>query len=278
MTEKRKLWKKFEDLLKKTIPDYILEILIQSGFDNAFSISELCEEDIKIIEEFVDKNLKHLIENSGVYKTSERFVFLPGHKKLILSLPNQLKNCKENSANKVEKCDKTSGTEKLNLTSEQVNTGEEIELLNESELNDLKKKLLSKITKTAQGIGLKPFTENEVLSSLDVYINHSRALNNKPSYKCSVKCTECEKSVPCTWNGYWQTANLEKHLKSHTKSLAKSIESSSKSKSTNTNTHHLANIDQSENDLNKSNDNNNSSEQTNSAHNKEKELDTLLGL
>lgn len=271
MTKKRKVWKKFEDFLKKTIPDYILSILIQTGLDNTFSISELCEKDIKIIEEFVDTNLKHLIEDSGVYKISEKFVFLPGHKKLILSLPNQLKVF--NDKIKVKICDKPPGIENIGVTTD------EVELLTESELNDLKKKLLSKLTASAQSIGLKQFTEEELVSSLNAYINHSRSLNSKPSYRCSVKCTECEKIVPCTWNGYWQTGNLETHLKNHIKSI-ESTKQLSPSINANTSTHGLgpAHSVQSENNNNKNNRLEGINQSDCNNFDKEKELNNVLGL
>lgn len=210
MTEKKNLvfWAKFEKFLKNSIPDCIVKILIESGFDNEISISELCNDDIKIIEEFVESNLKHSIENSGIYNLNEKFVFLPGHRKLILSLPKRLKEFENNKKKRKEK----SETEQENVINE------EIELLTQSEINDLKDKLLSKLTKSAKNYGLKEFTEEEVLSSIDVYINHSNnKTHQKPSYKCIIKCIECEKQVPCTWNGYWQIGNLDKHLKNHMK-------------------------------------------------------------
>lgn len=213
MTENKNLvfWSKFEKFVRNSIPDYIVKVLIETGFDNAISISELNNDDIKIIEEFVETNLKHIVEKSGIYDLKEKFVFLPGHRKLILSLPKRLEEFENNKKKRKGK----SETEQENVTTE------EIELLTESEINDLKDKLLSKLTKSAKNYGLKEFTEEEVHSSIDVYINHSLVPKNKthqkPSYKCLIKCIECEKEIPCTWNGYWQIGNLDKHLKNHMK-------------------------------------------------------------
>lgn len=267
MPRKRKVcfWVEFESFLKKSFPEYIIKILYATGYDNEIAISALCNEDIKIIEEFVDSNLKHLIENLDIYNSSEKFIFLPGHKKLVLSLPKQLKEFENNKKEKVEK----SETEQLAVTDE------EIELLSETEIVDLKKKLLSKLTTSAENIGLQKFTENEFLSSVDAYVSHSLVKNKKPTYKCLIKCIKCEKRIPCTWNGYWQIGNFEKHLKIH----MKTDDSSEQLLSSNSNsdTHSAEN----KNSKNENNNKNNSSKEMNSNYNNDradKELDEVLGL
>lgn len=209
MIENGKIWKKFLNFLTKSIPKYIIEILIQSGYDNTISISDLQKEDIEIIENYVDRKLKHLIVNSKVYEADEKFVFLPGHEKLILALPKVLKTFEN----------------KKKRTNEII--GEEVTIFSEEELLDLKEKLLAKLNLRGKNFGLKLFTENEIVSTIDLYLSHSRSLgnnkhSNKPSYKCSVKCPECEKITPCTYNGYWQIGNIEYHLKTHKKSATKS--------------------------------------------------------
>lgn len=260
-------WKKFEIFLKKSIPEYIIKILAQTGYDNTVSISEICEEDVKTIEEFVDAKLKHIVEASGVYKIYEKFAFLPGHKKLILSLPNQLKLFENIKKRKVEEAT------------------EEVELLNQEEIDSLTAKLLSKLSKTAGNIGLNSFTENEVKSTIDVYINHSRSLNEKPSYKCSIKCSECDKIIPCTWNGYWQTGNLDKHLKIHIKKDESPNQQSSSTSSDNTNIRttatpiqlHIQKVNVSNDNSNIGNNCNHLKENFNSDDN-QNDLDNVLGI
>lgn len=178
--------------------------MIASGYDNAISVSEICENEVKVIEEFVNGNLKDLIEKSGTYKADGAFKFLPGHRKLLFSLPDKVKEFQNRKEKKIPENGEPAT--------------EELELLTEIELNGLKNELFVKLNTTAKDFGLHTeFTEEELVTAIDPYISHARKTTNKATYKCSVKCTSCEKITPCTWNGRWQASNLEKHLKTHKK-------------------------------------------------------------
>lgn len=137
---------------------------------------------------------------------------MPGHKKLLISLPDKLHSFKN------KKCRKNFFSTPRNVSQE--NLLEEaredvVELLTDDEISALKDKLVTKINFRAQLIGIKElFTRNNIVSEIETYISHSR-YQNKLAYKCSVKCVLCEMFKPCTHVTYWQISNLEKHLREH---------------------------------------------------------------
>lgn len=63
----------------------ILNILLSTGYDNAISLSDLTEQDIRDIEAHVTAN-PDIIADSYQYNTETPFVFLPGHQKTLFSL------------------------------------------------------------------------------------------------------------------------------------------------------------------------------------------------
>lgn len=81
-----RFWGKFQSFVGASIPEILVKILISAGYDNALSISDLNECDIDILQPHVQDKLKDLLSQSNVYKDSEQFVFLPGHKKTLFSL------------------------------------------------------------------------------------------------------------------------------------------------------------------------------------------------
>lgn len=116
--------------------------------------------------------------------------------------------------NSTEQQTKTNSTEQQTETTTEEHI-EEIELLSESEICELKFNSLIKLNKAVQSIDSdRKYTDQHIVSPIDVYISHSRGINSRPTYKCLVKYICCEKIVPCTFNKHWQTSNLDQHSKS----------------------------------------------------------------
>lgn len=85
-------WSKVEALTGDTIPTCVKKILIASGYDTIFSVKNIDSEKIVEIENHVNVYARDLIQNFDCchhefYKGLNEFKFLPGHKDLILSLP-----------------------------------------------------------------------------------------------------------------------------------------------------------------------------------------------
>lgn len=198
--KENRFWNQFQAFFN-SIPESIVKILIASGYDNAISISELCEDEIKIIETYANNNLKHLIEETETYKTHGQFQFLPGHKKLLYALPIRVAEYHNRKSKKPIENQPNTATD-------------EVELLTPEELNKLKNGLIGKLNTNIKDIDVQ-FTEQSLTTGIDAYISHGRKTGNNATYKCIVSCVLCEKKISCTWNKRWQTSNLEKHVKSH---------------------------------------------------------------
>lgn len=77
-------WNSFNSFLGGNIPNIIVKILEASGYENTTSLIGMNDKEIIEIQNFVRKNLRSLVEKSPQYSTYSPFIFLPGHKKLLL--------------------------------------------------------------------------------------------------------------------------------------------------------------------------------------------------
>lgn len=69
-----------------------------SGFENESSLKSIHSEIIADIENYANEN-PAILENTA-YKNISKFKFKPGHKLLLLQLPNQIKILRESQTNK----------------------------------------------------------------------------------------------------------------------------------------------------------------------------------
>lgn len=76
-------WKDFECFVGQDIPCAVVQILKSTGYDNSAALAGIDDKEIKSIEEYVNKNLQSLAEK---YTTVKPFAFLPGHRKLLITL------------------------------------------------------------------------------------------------------------------------------------------------------------------------------------------------
>lgn len=190
-----------------TVPELIVKILVSAGYDNAISIAAFDESDLTIVQDYANKNLKELVKQFEVYSSIEEFEFLPGHKKLLFSLANKAKDYLDQKSKKKDIKNNSEETESSVVEKTQ---------LKDEEKSVLKTKLLSKINKFVRKVRLEAvYTENELNNEIEPYNGQSRTSTKKLPLRCAVKCILCELSISCTFNGYWQIGNLEKHIQKH---------------------------------------------------------------
>lgn len=85
-------WDDFQLFLDEKIPRIVIDILISTGYDSAFSLADINSEQVDEIEQFANQKLKSMLNDSELYSRSDVFSFLPGHRKLIIALGKQVQN------------------------------------------------------------------------------------------------------------------------------------------------------------------------------------------
>lgn len=78
-------WSKYEYRLRDHIPDCLIRLLKQGGYDNMFSIKLLNHELIDQLEVFANER-----------SPGTNFKILPGHRAALLALPKLVEQCEKN--------------------------------------------------------------------------------------------------------------------------------------------------------------------------------------
>lgn len=115
-------WKDYQKFLGKKIPNVIIDILIANGYDNSLSLCGMSMNEISSIEKFTDEKLRYLLDKSQQYSTTKPFVFLPGHKKLLLILGEKAKEYESTGGSCVPNRDSFDLTQATTMMQELVNT------------------------------------------------------------------------------------------------------------------------------------------------------------
>lgn len=165
-------------------------LLIAAGYDINSSLENLNASKIQEMEEFLDGN--ELIGKleccySTEYKAMIKFRFLPGHKAIILAIPNMLRSKKSS-----------------------VLTDQELK-------SDLIKKLMSSMGMYARKVGIS--MPNDMLSESNICDFH-RPNEKDFVCQCRFSCPFCHKSFQLEYKTFWRSSNAWKHLKCHLDSNA----------------------------------------------------------
>lgn len=86
-------WSKFEEIIGETLPICLKKILNLAAYDNINSLKCLDKERISEIEQYVSDYGLSVIDkldccHSDKYKNKKQFKFLPGHRSILLTIPN----------------------------------------------------------------------------------------------------------------------------------------------------------------------------------------------
>lgn len=203
MQSKKTVFDALEKLMGEAFTDNIPEILTTVGFDTKTALKSMNNQCITSIENFVNQNKSHFQDTlkGTKYENAENFKFLPGHCALILSLPQYVEalSSKNRRGKKRKHCETLDHPQSNNADHPDAdiinNIDDSVKILLINKINNyaMKKKLNIKID------------DNSILNF--------RHENN--SYKCSVQCSVCEKTVPCQYVKHWVCGNFETHIKKH---------------------------------------------------------------
>lgn len=226
----------FQTYLKNIIPDIILNILKNTGYDTPIAIESIDDNVIQLVEEYIEQQrnkntaIAKLLKNS-IYSEIEPFAFLLGHKALLVGLKNKLAGFEEQqSLKKVtvssSASDNFARNFELDFDSAKENLEENVasiaaqssaQLKGTQELDqELLTRLKSELTKKVNNFASKKkirssFARDSIV--LDIGdIEKTKNTLGKTIYKCYLKCFVCAIRKPCTYTLHWQISNYECHL------------------------------------------------------------------
>lgn len=110
-----------EHFIGYLVPQSLKYLLWRSGYDSMIGVKQISGERIKELEEFIQKNRSELLHNSTfnenfnmlddmcVYQKQTTFQFLPGHKNILLDLPESIQKMQsQNALQNTLHCDNSS--------------------------------------------------------------------------------------------------------------------------------------------------------------------------
>lgn len=247
---------KFQVFLHNQIPDIVLKILRETGYDSPLAVETINSEVIRDLEKYINEN-EHFANffNGSIYSSSKPFSFLPGHKALLLGLKKkcgEFEKCEQVDAeqpkNANQRCQDENERNGIGNNSVNVSADRSSQKQNDSDLSLnirasassnpdspkenqskpsfelIEQKLRAKVSQfiIKKKINCK-FVENEDGSNnIEIDIGHIEKCKNsrgKNIIKCALRCVACEISIPCYYDTHWNISNYEAHLKRyHTKS------------------------------------------------------------
>lgn len=179
-------------------PSCLQLLLNETGYNTIASLNCIDETKILEIENYLTAN--KLIVNkleccfSAEYKSLDEFHFIPGHKSIILSLRDDIKEMKELNAAK---------------------KGAMKHLLSD---NVVFENLLTNLKAVPGKAGFK--RASTIISEKNI-IEFKRVDEGEIAYRCRFCCPVCPKTFGLCYKIFWMSSNATKHLKKHILSTKK---------------------------------------------------------
>lgn len=176
-------------------PGCVVKLLTAAGFDTILSLSGIDEEKIKEIEVFLTSNKQFVNElkccQSEWYKELEHFQFLPGHKAIILALPEKIKEM-------------TTEKSKSKLCLNQNNSAQD---------EELKTHLIKNLIAFSGKAGFQ--LPQQAISEANIHEFERGSDDNVFVAKCRFSCPFCSKNYSVIYKKNWQSSNVTAHLRKH---------------------------------------------------------------
>lgn len=140
---------------------------------------------------------------------TETFVLKPGHRVLILNLPDKFKEYFVFE----KKTEETNNTEEIPKNTSKKNKSE------------LTIELVEKLEKCLNELGYTFYSDtNSVTDFVGSFDGKNRTQNriSRNIASCRIQCAFCEKKLLCNYEEYWMTSNIKAHFKNDIKKLEQS--------------------------------------------------------
>lgn len=190
-------WEKLEDAhwkkYKETFPECVKKILIHTGFENGASLQNITRLAIEDIESYVNTH-RELLQDldccfSETYGNMIRFEFMPGHIAIINSIPALISTM--NGKPKKKKSEQFVKNQLINLL----------------------RKTLSVAAKIHNRTNVDVWMIND--ENLYEFELNGDETTSDSEYKCRFMCPYCDKTFGLTYNRFWRSSKVTKHLKVH---------------------------------------------------------------
>lgn len=166
-----------------------------AAYDTLNSLKAITTEKIQEIEDYLTQNRSTWFDEldcckSEDYKKQTEFSFLPGHKTIVLMIPEQIKQM--------------SDAKQIATVAKKKKVRDDKELINN---------LISNVVNYMEKNGL--VTAAEIVSANN--IREFKRGNEIEDFvcKCLFACPFCSKVFPLTYKKFWMSSNLTYHLKNH---------------------------------------------------------------
>lgn len=196
------LEKKYKEKYKADFPQCIKDFLIYCGFESRANLQSITETDFSDIEQCINSN-KEVVQNlkcchSVTYKSMTDFIILPGHKRTILTIPAMITDIIEAEKTNPKKASR-----------EQIS----FEEFAKNQLVKLLKKTLINAANTHNRTNVDDSMISEINIDEFCHQDGDNVQNRKAS--CRFSCPYCDKRFRLTYNRFWNSGKITKHIKDH---------------------------------------------------------------
>lgn len=94
MEQFRELISNIEQRFDMKIPEAVVNILYETGFETEDDLVNFRKYNLYFIEEYIDSNCQEIIESSFGYEAEQEFVLKPDHEEIILKISASLRKGK----------------------------------------------------------------------------------------------------------------------------------------------------------------------------------------
>lgn len=211
-------------------PECVKNLLLAAGFDTLLSLSQITDTKITTAEHFLTANKHHIFKldccYSDEYKNLSEFQFLPGHKTLIMSIPEKVSQIKK-TTNESAYQDDFEYEEVSNANRNSVRTSLATSRRSNKRkvwrsAHEIKIQLIRNLDAFLGKIGAQ--FPNDFIT--EACIHDFKRDTDEPDlvYRCFFICPFCSKSIPVTHKKFWMSSNATGHLKWHAKNEWKNVE------------------------------------------------------
>lgn len=162
------------------------------------------------IEDYIDQNLKVLIQNlqccnAQTYKNQQQFRFLPAHRNLIKNLPSKIRMMKEKINNKSNRIRKTRHI----LIEEE---DEDIAIVTHNQIVEQhQQELLNKMHEFGRSNSYSTVQQITMSDITEIVFSFADELTGQ----CQIVCPYCKHKYLTRFDCIWMTSNLNKHFREH---------------------------------------------------------------